>query len=139
MRPIDADKLKESFILHTNLKGYLVADPEILIDNAPTIEFRLFKEWKCTDCKERENSYDAGYKKAKEHYKFTLDDVENFYRRGLEKGLSEWETERPLGEWLDHGKHIECNQCKVWFLKDHLIRKSFCPNCGADMRGENNG
>lgn len=42
--------------------------------------------------------------------------------------------ERPQGEWIDHEKHIECNQCHVWFLKDYLIRKSFCPNCGADMR-----
>ena len=41
---------------------------------------------------------------------------------------------RPQGEWIDHGNHIECNQCGVWFLKDHLIRKSFCPNCGAKMQ-----
>ena len=41
---------------------------------------------------------------------------------------------RPQGEWIDHEKHIECNHCRVWFLKDYLIRKSFCPNCGADMR-----
>lgn len=44
--------------------------------------------------------------------------------------------ERLQGEWIDHEKHIECNHCRVWFLKDYLIRKSFCPNCGADMRGE---
>lgn len=47
-------------------------------------------------------------------------------------------NERPQGEWIDHENHIECNKCQVWFLKDHLIRKSFCPNCGADMRGEQN-
>ena len=37
------------------------------------------------------------------------------------------------GYWIDHDKHIECDKCKTWFLKDHLIRKSYCPNCGAKM------
>lgn len=38
------------------------------------------------------------------------------------------------GEWINHEKHIECNHCHIWFLKKYLFRKSFCPNCGADMR-----
>lgn len=42
-------------------------------------------------------------------------------------------VERPQGEWIEHENHIECDQCRVWFLKDHLIRKSYCPNCGARM------
>ena len=39
-------------------------------------------------------------------------------------------AERP-GHWIDHDKHIECDKCNSWFLKDHLIRKTYCPNCGA--------
>ena len=41
--------------------------------------------------------------------------------------------EPKTGHWIDHDKHIECDKCKTWFLKDHLIRKSYCPNCGAKM------
>lgn len=59
--------------------------------------------------------------------------------------LAEWLTElkelrstRPHGEWIEHTKdgitHIECSECKSWFLRSHLIRNSFCPSCGADMQ-----
>jgi hypothetical protein len=47
--------------------------------------------------------------------------------------------ERKMGKWIKHGTgvtHYECSHCGVWFLADHLTRNSFCPNCGCDMRGE---
>ena len=65
---------------------------------------------------------------------FTKEDMSGAYNEGYACGSRE--SERPKGEWIDHEKHIECNHCRVWFLKDYLIRKSFCPNCGADMRGD---
>ena len=37
MRLIDADILKEAFIVNTDRKGYLRADPEVIINNAPTV------------------------------------------------------------------------------------------------------
>ena len=69
---------------------------------------------------------------------FTLEDIEEQYRKGLEKGLSEWETERPQGEW--EYKEIAnstipgycCSCCHIGFLNKY----NFCPNCGADMRGD---
>ena len=42
---------------------------------------------------------------------------------------------RQTGEWIEHEKHLECPFCQTWYLRDHLIRNSYCPNCGADMRG----
>ena len=44
---------------------------------------------------------------------------------------------RPQGEWkfVKHG-YYECSECK------HLsyeIKSNFCPNCGADMRGDIDG
>lgn len=54
----------------------------------------------------------------------------DLYMRGYNQARKDFE--RPQGDWLEHGNHIECDQCHVWFLKDHLIRKSFCPNCGAE-------
>ena len=38
MRLIDADALKEAIQEHTDYKGYLVCDPEEIIDLAPTVE-----------------------------------------------------------------------------------------------------
>ena len=49
-------------------------------------------------------------------------------------------TVRQTGKWIEHehnGMHyIECSQCRVWFLRYYLVRNSFCPNCGAEMRGD---
>lgn len=44
MRLIDADVLKEAMQEHTDYKGYLVCDPEEIIDLAPTVE-RPHGEW----------------------------------------------------------------------------------------------
>lgn len=50
---------------------------------------------------------------------------------------------RPKGEWLltheflavEGGSidYIKCSCCEMWSLE----QGDFCPNCGADMRGEN--
>ena len=42
------------------------------------------------------------------------------------------------GEWIVHEKphgirYLECPYCNIWYLNEHLIRNSFCPNCGARM------
>lgn len=66
---------------------------------------------------------------------FTLEDIEEEYRKGLEKGLSEWETERPHGEWLHpYVTDIAC-ECSICHVQTPTYRFNFCPNCGADMRG----
>lgn len=57
---------------------------------------------------------------------------------------------RPQGEWIEDpiNKNIMyCSNCKVGYTKDFLRGMSlyhepkdtpdFCPNCGADMRGNN--
>ena len=47
------------------------------------------------------------------------------------------------GHWIRHLRNdlgvklndcIECSECKTWFTTEELLRRSFCPNCGADMR-----
>ena len=49
------------------------------------------------------------------------------------------------GEWIE-GENgiIKCNKCKSEIIYSYLIGNepdfpNFCPNCGADMRGEDNG
>ena len=61
------------------------------------------------------------------------EDYDTGYQDGLEDGLNDI---RPKGEWIEHRDRTYCkygcNQC------GNLVksRSSFCPDCGADMRGE---
>lgn len=61
------------------------------------------------------------------------------YKKGYEQGKRDavkrgrWKkTYTAHGEWL---WGYECNQCKA----DNPRASYFCPNCGADMRGEEDG
>jgi hypothetical protein len=57
------------------------------------------------------------------------------YRKGLEKVLSEWETERPHGEWVEFkGGYYKCDKCG----EVERAKKNFCSKCGVDMRGKEN-
>lgn len=136
MRLGDLDALKKHKFTTQIRNGVAIGEIEVVpvaeIDNAPTIKT------------------------------FTLLDIEEQYRKGLEKGLSEWETERPQGEWIEVKPHqsdlengidyrVECSVChekNSYFRFDEFSRISeevfvsskFCPNCGAEMKkGENNG
>jgi len=120
MRTIDADTLREAFDVAIFNDEDDYKKALRIIDNAPTIRT------------------------------FTLADIEEQYLKGLEKGLSEWETERPQGEWIvtaedNDGVHrICCPFCsyeKGSNNTDPIVVTftnfpKFCENCGADMRGE---
>ena len=58
------------------------------------------------------------------------------------------------GEWINttSGEHYKCSQCgtlaPIWIDESNSCEydkdisewlSDFCPNCGADMRGDNNG
>ena len=72
---------------------------------------------------------------------FTLEDIEEQYRKGLEKGLSEWETERPQGEWITISKSTypqvepDIYECSICHKQKWHCKTNFCPNCGAEMVG----
>ena len=47
------------------------------------------------------------------------------------------QPERKTGKWIHQAKfgRIECDQCSSVY-RNAFTPKNFCPNCGADMRGE---
>ena len=53
----------------------------------------------------------------------------------------EWEHGRyrsvdQTGESYDDGEAVICSVCRYAFKERYLWSRNFCPNCGADMRGE---
>ena len=59
------------------------------------------------------------------------------------KPSREWEE----CDWVRYDKHgkcihpkeaLRCSNCSNAFKKELLWKANFCPNCGADMRGEKN-
>jgi len=115
MRLIDVDELKEHKFVSINC--YLKSN----CDNG----FSQYKQgWN--------DAIDAIIDNAPTVKTFTLEDIEEQYRKGLEKGLSEWETERPQGEWKLHRMIYYCSECS----RGVENQENFCPNCGADMRKE---
>lgn len=104
-RLIDANALKEDINNLRLFKPWVREEIKVHIDNTPTIKT------------------------------FTLLDIEENYKKGLEKGLSEWKTERPKGRW----NYIQPGMaaCPFCGARPHEDYKNFCSKCGADMRGEN--
>ena len=49
--------------------------------------------------------------------------------------------ERKKGAWISEGRIIRCNKCKIGYATvkgmKSALTYNFCPNCGADMRKEN--
>ena len=46
------------------------------------------------------------------------------------------EPERKRGEWIPCGGSFRCSECSSMPEFKDIRRLHFCPNCGADMRGE---
>lgn len=49
--------------------------------------------------------------------------------------------ERPQGKWLEHNSYFhKCSKCQKIVGFDYIEQEgemfNFCPNCGADMRGD---
>lgn len=59
-----------------------------------------------------------------------------------EKNLNELPSAQ-RGRWISHededGGHYgdKCSECGEWYVMPYG-KTNFCPNCGADMRGEQN-
>lgn len=53
------------------------------------------------------------------------------------------EPERKKGKWINRGRIIRCSKCGTGYAAvkgmKSALTYNFCPNCGADMRGERDG
>ena len=92
-------------------------------------------------------TFPATWEEYEKFYGFT--DKEQVYTNGSRLILSfrvkQWLDHLPSaerkGHWIEHENpknvfSIECSECGCWFLHEHLVRNSFCPNCGTRMDGE---
>ena len=116
MRLIDADELKK--VIHSSsLSGnreWLLMDLDQIIDNAPTVHHP-----NCDICEDKAKSYSMGFQDG--------------YLTGKERPQGEWiYTPNIIG--LSEYEGITCSICG----DDSIGDFNFCPNCGADMRGNGN-
>lgn len=81
----------------------------------------------------KESAYKAF---AKEYLKKSTEEATKEFMELLESGYY-GSTYKP-NKWIVHEKphgirYLECPYCNIWYLNEHLIRNSYCPNCGAKM------
>lgn len=83
-------------------------------------------------------------------YKMLADDyVDGYAYLEQLRSLPSTEPERIKGKWVDailyhepddfEWEKVKCSSCKNFVTKPifyHNNKYNFCPNCGADMRGE---
>lgn len=60
------------------------------------------------------------------------------YDLGYKEGIKKNKKQPKTGHWIVHEKpngirYLECSCCNIWYLNEHLLRNSYCPNCGAKM------
>ena len=64
-------------------------------------------------------------------------DISGFYNKIIQNDIDTLmllpSADRPKGEWIDIGGYEVCKNC-------HEVKRfphwNFCPNCGAEMRGD---
>ena len=113
---ISRSALKKAFEDTVCIEPMPYAFVKQIIDNAPTAD-----DWHKFSDELWKNAYKEGYKQA------IIDRKTNF--------------SRPTGEWKVYGRQGEipitdyCTNCK-YEMRWYKNKYNFCPNCGADMRGE---
>lgn len=60
------------------------------------------------------------------------------YQRIIDRFMSFASAQPREGKWIDSGYGVECSLCGEWYPHASIARNqlNFCPNCGADMRGD---
>ena len=114
MRLIDADALKKKK-KHSHKEFFENVVSVYDIDNAPTVEAVPLEDYRS---------------------------MEQTVHK-LTQAIAEAEPKH--GRWIEHHRAdlgrllndmIECSECGIYFSSEHMIRRSYCPNCGARMADE---
>lgn len=111
-------------VLHGKYKFSLMYIWKNLMD-LPSVQPEKF-EW-CHDCKEYDQT---------QHYCPRWTKV-------IRQTVEELKAQPKIGKWIEHNPHkfglgivFECSECGE---KIDCEEYNYCPNCGADMRGEDDG
>lgn len=63
------------------------------------------------------------------------DDIVDALEMAIEALKAPKQPEREKGRWIDMDDHVMCSCCGA---THYGVDKNYCPNCGADMRGDEN-
>ena len=83
--------------------------------------------------------------KVCDHNRFGFENCDNYISSDVVEVRHEKWVDSPLiriGGLTKAYPSVKCSNCKIIFcdiLNNHRDMYHFCPNCGADMRGENDG
>lgn len=93
------------------------------IENLPFAEIEEF-EW-CHDCKEYDQEAHCCHR----------------WTKVIRNTVEELKAEQRKGEWIETSEGTMCSNCHKYPYDDgeyHIANwhSDYCPNCGADMRGE---
>lgn len=106
-----------------------------LISREDALKWCHEEEWHTPDERWRPESEYGEYIKALPTVDTDLSAYsDKLWKSAFESGKA-W---RRKGEWIYHDIHFECSKCHCWFVRGYLVHYNYCPNCGADMRGEEN-
>jgi len=136
-RLIDADKLKEAFILKDDERYYAI-EVRNVIDNAPTVEPFEPDFVGAERLKARQRGYKEGYHNGMEIGKSLNPKIKN--GKWEDKSIYEQFGNPPRN--FIRSEEFRCSNCQNLPVKTIVngclvfCLTEFCPNCGADMRGE---
>lgn len=66
-------------------------------------------------------------------------DKGSYTERIIANGVPYKQDERPKGKWIaqdEFGACFKCSNCGIGIDNDFPVYRSYCPNCGANMRGD---
>ena len=96
----------------------------------------------CEDAVSRKAVYDAMVEKGQRSRRYKLGEIWELNGTEIREALDTVPSvtpEQKRGKWIN-GYCSECGKhAPFWAMASTYYESSFCPNCGADMRGEQDG
>lgn len=132
-------KNEEAKRIAIGLRTDFKCESETMVDFCNTI-IKALEQEPCDDAISRQAAIDAADRA--DYTGLAVEDVKNVTDEVVKeiKKLPSAQPKRPKGHWIIDGHHIQCSVCAETMCntdrEGDKIPMNFCPNCGADMRGE---